>query len=69
VASVLSYYIKRTRKIDGVEHVLYWNGKRGWLKDEAKGYSTRKRAENTLIRLIKKSETYGDESSIEESHG
>jgi hypothetical protein len=69
VAHVLSYYIKRTRQIDGVNHVWYWNGKCGWSKDDAKGYSTHKRAENALIRLIKKCETYGDESSIEESRG
>ena len=57
-----SYYIKR----DAPHGTFYWNGKR-WDRDEAKGYSSEKRALNAAAALVAKVYAFSEELSIEES--
>lgn len=64
---ILSYFIKRSNTHDGLVRVRFWHNKAGWNAAEAKGYSTRLRAEKVLAGLIKKGKAFADECSIEES--
>ena len=56
----MSYYIKRRV---GAK-TRYWDGK-GWNPNEAKGYTSEKRALNAARGLVKNAKGFSDELSIE----
>jgi hypothetical protein len=58
----MSYYIQANKP----HGIRYWDGKE-WSFDTAKGYSSYKRAERTLLLLLKKSKTFSDEAEIKDS--
>jgi hypothetical protein len=58
----MSYYIKR----EAPHGTFYWTGDR-WDRNEAKGYSSKKRAQNTAQKIIGKVLAFEEELTVERS--